>query len=212
MQPLGHNGRHPRMPRVTVPLRMLIGLVLALAVAGVTPARVAACSCAGGELPDAIRAADIAFIGVAEAAAAGPPSDIGPRTLYLFSVERASKPTGATIEVAAWSGGDASCGFDFAIGETWLVLAHRWEGALDTNLCSGNVHVDGLAAAQRADFERLLPVLPEAAPEGAPEQESTVLERALPALLIGVGILALVGTVAVFGFARGRRNRDYVGS
>jgi hypothetical protein len=94
------------------------------------------------------------------------------------------------------------------MGERWVVLATRWEGALDTNLCSGNLRVDDLEPAQRADLPRLLPIVPEAAQERAPEQVSTALERVLPAIAVGVAVLALVGAVAVVGIVAGRRNRD----
>jgi hypothetical protein len=196
------------MRRIRRVVRSAIACAFALAATTIPISQVAACLCAGGELPVAIPIADVAFVGVAEATADGPPADNQRRTLYTFSVERASRETGPTIEVAAWAGSGSSCGIDFGMGERWVVLATRWEGALDTNLCSGNLRVDDLEPAQRADLPRLLPIVPEAAQERAPEQVSTALERVLPAIAVGVAVLALVGAVAVVGIVAGRRNRD----
>jgi hypothetical protein len=196
------------MRRIRRVVRSAIACAFALAATTIPISQVAACLCAGGELPVAIPNADVAFVGVAEATADGPPADNQRRTLYTFSVERASRETGPTIEVAAWAGSGSSCGIDFGMGERWVVLATRWEGALDTNLCSGNLRVDDLEPAQRADLPRLLPIVPEAAQERAPEQVSTALERVLPAIAVGVAVLALVGAVAVVGIVAGRRNRD----
>jgi len=196
------------MPRIRRVVRCAIACAFALAAATIPISKVAACLCAGGELSVAIPNADVAFVGVAEATADGPPADNQRRTLYTFSVERASRDTGPTIEVAAWAGSGSSCGIDFGMGERWVVLATRWEGALDTNLCSGNLRVDDLEPAQRADLPRLLPIVPEAAPERAPEHVSTALERVLPAIVVGVAVFALVGAVAAVGVVAGRRNRD----
>ena len=204
MQPVSTLRRPGRMRRIRRVVRSAIACAFALAATTIPISQVAACLCAGGELPVAIPNADVAFVGVAEATADGPPADNQRRTLYTFSVERASRETGPTIEVAAWAGSGSSCGIDFGMGERWVVLATRWEGALDTNLCSGNLRVDDLEPAQRADLPRLLPVVPEA----APEPTSTPLKPALPAIAIGFAVLAIVGTVAVVGAVAGRRNRD----
>jgi hypothetical protein len=204
MQPNSTLPRPGHMPPIRGAMHAALALSFALALAAVPISRVAACMCASGELPDAIHHADVAFVGVAQAMAEGPPADNQRRNLYRFSVERASRQTGATIEVAAWAGSDAGCGIEFEIGERWIVLATRWEGALDTNACTGNLRVDDLVAAERADLPRLLPVVPDA----APEPTSAALERALPAIAIGLVVVALVATVAGVGAVTGRRKRD----
>jgi hypothetical protein len=180
-------------------VRAIAAFGMALSLSWVPLASVSACSCAMTTLPDAIRQVDVAIVGVAEAMADGPPAEKPRRTRVTFSVERASRETGATIEVAAWAGSDAGCGIEFGIGERWVVLATRWEGALDTNLCHGNLRVDDLAAAQRADLRRLMPVVPEA----APEEQSSPLD--IPAPVIGfLAATLLIGAAGFLAFRHGR--------
>ena len=173
--------------------RVAMASLLALAAGTVPIWQVASCSCAGGDLPGAIRAATVAFVGTAEASAEAPPTELGPRTRYAFSVERASRQTGGTIEILAWSGGDAGCGVTFGIGERYVVIAHSQNGDLETNLCNGNVPVDGLPPAQQADLDALLPIVPERTAVPKDDHPFGAVSGALPAFVLVAALLVLVG-------------------
>jgi hypothetical protein len=195
MEP-GSTPWRPGRMRPERPIRGILALVVVLAAGALSPWRVAACSCVGGELPEMIRGADVAFVGTPQRSAKAPRDELGPRNRYAFAVERANRETGATIEILAWSGGDAGCGIEFAIGERWLVLAHAQDGRLETNLCNGNVRVDELADPLRADLPQLLPLVPDPAP-----YEPATFEWAGPTLGV-LAIVLLVGATSAFVFRR----------
>lgn len=193
MQPARARRRQADLFRTGRPTRAAMAALLALAAGTVPIWHVAACSCAGGDLPGAIRAATVAFVGTAEASAEAPPTDLGPRTRYAFSVERASRQTGGTIEILAWSGSGGSCGVTFGIGERYVVIANNQDGRLETNMCNGNVPVDELPAAQRADLEALLPIVPERARVTEDDGEFGAVTGALPTIGLVAVLLVLAG-------------------
>ena len=182
-------------------------LILALGLAWSPSAVVQACSCAnvGGPVEVALAAAAdpqvVAFTGrVVDARAAGDGAFGGPVVAYSFEVDRASKPLGSLIEVNALDDpGGASCGFTFGVGEEWFVAAYAQDGALETNLCSGNVPTQQLDAASRARLAEALPELPD--PVSAPVRQ----EPPWSLLLAVTGIL-VASAVTVLAF-RGRAAR-----
>ena len=176
-------------------------LVLFVALlAAVAPAeRVAACSCGTGPFEDMVAAADLAIVGIPEdAVEAGFQEELqAPLIRYTFAVERASVEVEPTVEVTAWSGSGASCGITFGPGERWLVLASRWDGMLQTNLCSGNQLVEGLLPGQRAEIAELLPFEPDVAESDDPATESTPRARVAASSQPGVTGAPSEGAAAI---------------
>jgi hypothetical protein len=183
-------------------LRLGIAGLITLAVSAAPSATVHACSCArlGGPMEmfrQAIASSDVAFIGtVVDIAPAPPdPQGIGP-VRYAFAVEAASAPVEETIEVRAFDESASSCGLTFGRDETWFVVAHAMDGALQTELCSGNTPIGTLAEAEREQLAALLNVEP------MPSTDPTPLEANwLPVVGIVLALLA-VGGVTLFAFRR----------
>lgn len=183
------------------------GLVVAIGlVAGLTAAPVAtvnACSCVGFSAAEAVQFADLAFVGtVADAAPGGQDEVMGAQLVrYAFAVERASKTTGPIVEVVSHDDpGGASCGFSFGRGERWFVAATAEDGVLRSNLCSGNLPLEGLGDVEMAELVELLPIEPV---PGDPPNGGAGLSIPTPLLVavIGVGVLAAGSALA---FRRGR--------
>jgi len=182
-------------------LLVAIGLVAGLAVA--PAARVAACDCAMTELSQAIRDADVAFVGrlagtnepVIAPAGGGPP----PIT-WTWSVERSRDPISAdTMTMTAWHDDGANCGVAFGVDERWLVMGHVEEGRLQTNGCMSNQRLDGSDPERDAIIDSLViyAVRPAADPANAG------LPTPVLVLLVGTAVLGLI-SVAAFRGGRAR--------
>jgi hypothetical protein len=184
-------------------LSAISALVLALAVSWVPVGVAHACSCLslGGPVDAAMaaaREASIAFTGTVVGArpAPQPPGGFGSMVAYAFEVDHASDDVETPIEVHALDdGGGASCGFTFGIGEEWFVTASVGDGALQTNLCSGNLR---LADLNPAEAEQLRSVLPEQPAAGGPAQPAG-FEVPWVLILVLSGLAAAVG-LTVFAF------------
>jgi hypothetical protein len=180
-------------------LVVAIGLVAGLAVA--PTARVTACDCAMTELSQAIRDADVAFVGrLAGTDEPVPaPADGGPPQIaWTWNVERSRDPISAdTISVTAWHDDGANCGVGFGADERWLVIGQVEEGRLQTNGCMRNQRLDGTDAESEAVIVAL--VTYSVVPAGEPEDGG--LPTQVLVLLIGAAALSIVSVVA---FGRGR--------
>jgi hypothetical protein len=198
-QPTRSDGRLSAVTRIPV-LLVAIGLVAGLAVA--PTARVAACDCAMTELSQAIRDAEVAFVGrlagtdepVAAPAAGGPP-----QITWTWNVERARDPISAdTVQVTAWQDDGANCGVAFGVDERWLVIALVEEGRLQTNGCMGNLRMNGIDPEAEAiiDSHVTYSVGPAAEAEGG--------GLPMPVVVLLAGAAAL-GVVSVLAFRRGAR-------
>ncbi len=97
-----------------------------------------ACSCGGPESPCRVfEEIDVAFVGKVEK------EDFREGTAYFtFSVREILKGV-PPLAVKVWTTtGGASCGFDFQVGETYLVFAYQHEdGELGTNTCTKTQHI-----------------------------------------------------------------------
>jgi hypothetical protein len=127
----------------------------ALVLLAVSLQRVSACSCAMTTLPEAVREADVAFVGqLVDHMPGGDNFGFPPLDEWRWAVERSRDPgVGATIATVAAMEDGANCGVLFAPGERWLILAHESEGQLHTNGClpnrlmdAGDAEVDALVA------------------------------------------------------------------
>jgi hypothetical protein len=197
-QPTRSDERLSAVTRVRL-LLVAIGLVAGLAV--VPAARVAACDCAMTELSQAIRDADVAFVGrlagtdepVVAPAAGGPPP-----VTWTWNVERSRDPISAdTISMTAWHDDGANCGVAFGVDERWLVMGQLVEGRLQTNGCMSNLRMDGSDPERDAIIDSLVTysVRPASEPEdgGLP----------MPVMVLLVGAVAL-GVISVAAFRGGR--------
>ena len=184
-------------------LRGMVAAGLAIATLAAPAATVHACSCVGFSTAEAVEFATIAFVGtVAERAPGGQDPMMGaPLVRYAFAVERASKETGAIVEVVSHDDpGGASCGFSFGEGERWFVAATAQDGLLRTSLCSGNAPIEGLGDADMAELVELLPVEPSTADVPSGDADLSIPAPLLVAL-VGVGVLA---AGSAWAFRRGR--------
>ena len=179
---------------------MAIGLVAGLAVA--PTARVAACDCAMTELSQAIRDADVAFVGrlagtdepVVAPAGGGPP----PIT-WTWNVERSRDPISAdTISMTAWHDDGANCGVAFGVDERWLVMGQVEEGRLQTNGCMTNLRMNGTDPQRDAIIDSL--VTNPVGPAGEPAEGGLPIQVVV--LLAGA---AAVGLISIVAFRRGAR-------
>lgn len=193
-------------------VRGLIAAALTVATLAAPVATVHACSCVGLTTPEAVEAADLAFVGtVADSIVTGQDPMLGvPLVRYAFEVERASQPTGSLVEVAAHDdGGGASCGFSFGVGERWLVAAHSEGGDLRSTLCSGNQMLADIGDAEMAQLIELLPMEPVPAtprPEPAPAAAASNagVEAPILAGLVGLAAAVALAAVMVVALRRGR--------
>jgi hypothetical protein len=181
-------------------LLVVIGLVAILAVA--PTARVAACDCAMTELSQAIRDADVAFVGrlagtdqpVAAPAVGGPPE-----ITWTWNVERSRDPISADrLSVMAWQDDGANCGVAFGADERWLVVGQVEEGRLQTNGCMSNQRMNGTDP----DAEAIIDSLVTYAVRPAGEPADGGLPMPVVVLLAGA---AALGVISVVAFRRGAR-------
>lgn len=182
-------------------LLAVIGLVAGLAVA--PTARVAACDCAMTELPQAIRDADAAFIGVlAGTDQAVMPVEGGPPEIaWTWQVERARDPISADrITVTAWEDDGANCGVAFGVDDRWLVIGDVADGRMQTNGCMRNHRMDGTDPDGEALIESL--VTYSVTPVEPPAAGAVSVPMPVVVLIAGAAAVALISFVA---FRRGAR-------
>lgn len=152
-------------------VRVAVSAAIAIVVSWVPVERVAACDCAPAELPDAVRDADVAFVGtpVEHVQGAGGRSD-----QWHWSVEAGRDPeTPDRITLAARQADGGNCGVTFGIGERWLVVASVRADTLQANSCQPSRRVDG----------------------SDPEAEAIIAEFA-PAVELPIPLLAVAAAVA----------------
>ena len=182
--------------------RTLLALAFGVLVTSIPIARVAACSCGMVETAEAIRSAQLAFVGtVTGQRDTGRQSEFGDRMHeYAFAVERSTLPTDEVAVIVAGSGG-STCGMTFANGEEWLVLSRRTAEGMETNLCSGNVLMSEIAEDERAAILEMLPSQPSASPgtaeapsepSAAPDEAAERSEADTLIILAGTGGLAIL--------------------
>jgi hypothetical protein len=181
-------------------VRALAALSLAMGMSAVPLTTVRACSCAGGELSDAVMAADVAIVATSQGSRPSGSDWMGEHVVTTWVVERSRDPIESSrVDIGSHADSGANCGVSFAAGERWLVLADSAPGALVTSGCALNRRLDGGDAEADAVIAELLTEVPD--PE---EPAGAALE--IPASIIGVGLVAIVVVAAsVLGFRRERR-------
>lgn len=181
------------MPIARRPRQLMVALTFGLSVSAMSVAHVVACSCAGGSVPEQVKAASIAFVGtVVDHRESDTVSGIdGNLVEYAFRVERATAPT-SEITLVSVSGSEASCGVTFGQGEQWLVVvpprADMGDMAADTHLCAGNTRTHQLQPHEIGAVEPLLTV----APTPAPVSGDPIGPPAIAVAAAGAGVLLLL--------------------
>ncbi len=181
------------------PLARLTLSLLVIAMVMAVPARVAACSCMEQTLADAVRGADVAFVGTLAGTDRPIPAAVQPgmvEIVWTWDVERSQdKIDSAQIQLAASPDDGANCGVSFSRGERWLVIAHQSEGRLSSSSCSMNQLMDGSQPDVEAQIADMVTVVSPAEP-GEPAAQSSA--PSLPVVLI---IAATVLLAAISGWA-----------
>jgi hypothetical protein len=184
--------------------RVRLSLGFAIALFAVPTARVAACSCAFSEMPQAIRDADLAFVGTLVATDAAVPAPGNPamdEIEWTWNVERARQPiTASRALLQAWPDNGGNCGVAFGIDERWLVLGHLEDGRMVTNGCMRNHRMDGSDPDTEAIIAEMVSVR---VTPGSPTSAGS--PPAVPApLLVAITAAAFVVVASVWAFRRAR--------
>lgn len=176
--------------------QLVLVLLLGIGLMVVPFERAAACDCQLIELADAVRQADVAFVGSLDARVPGG-DNFGFPVLdewrwHTESSRDAGLPADVTIMAAADDG--ANCGVPFGVGERWLVIAFAENGVLQTTGCQPNHRMDGSAP----DNETLIAEL---VPYDVGPAESGGRDLPLPILPV-LGAAALIGGIGLVAFRR----------
>jgi hypothetical protein len=184
-------------------IRLAVSL-LSLVVIMAVPARVAACSCMEQSLADAVRGADVAFVGTVTGTDRPVPAALQPgaeEITWSWAVERSRDVIESNrIDIVAWPDDGANCGVSFGVGERWLVIAHGVEGQLSSSSCSMNQRMDDVDPAAAAEIESMLTVVPPSEPA---EAGAAALAPSPPILFMAAAI-AVVAAVSGWAFLRRR--------
>lgn len=121
---------------------LLLGVVILVSLASPTAN---ACSCGGGGAPcESFGTASAVFAGTVIAVRENSPpkkidrneTDWLPRLVYKFSIQQAySGVAGTEVEVFT-GGGGGDCGYQFKVGQRYLVYAHLYKERLTTSICT----------------------------------------------------------------------------
>ncbi|RUS45826.1 hypothetical protein [Cohnella sp. AR92] len=123
-------------------LSVLLVSMMLLVTLMVFPQREAsACSCAVSDPHEKLENYAAVFVGKVLDKGGTVSSRFGNLREYTFEVKEAWKGVEESpFSLYAYDGGDASCGYPFDVGQTYLVYSYQdKDGTLQTNLCSGNV-------------------------------------------------------------------------
>lgn len=173
--------------------RFLLPTLLLLLLLGSTAKPAAACSCMVGTPADYAGYADVIFVGEVTDVQVDSSllsfSNADP-VLVRFAVSETwvqDVPAGLTLETAR---DEAMCGYNFAVGSTYLVYASYRDGQLATDICSGT-KLERDATADRAYLGESVAPSPAEVDTGAPAQSPRAV---VVMLIVGAGFLALAGT------------------
>lgn len=127
---------------------MLIGFMVLLATMLVPEQRAYACSCAAGSAAEKLELFDAVFTGTVVGVGGRKRFVHDTSRKYTFEVDTAWKGIAeARATVYSFDTGEASCGYSFSRGKTYLVFAYEEEGNWKTNLCAGNLQINEAASA-----------------------------------------------------------------
>ena len=178
-------------------LRLLQAALLAIGVSIIPVATVSACSCAMGELDEAVLSAEVAIIGTAVSTEPAGGGDIGEMQLTTWEVSQSRDDIDTDVlEILSAKDNGANCGITFGTDERWLVLAYAGERGLETNGCMLNRRLDGSDPQMEAAIASMMPAAVTPDDAGAPDVEIPV-----PVLVVAaVGLL--IAAVSAYAFRR----------
>jgi hypothetical protein len=173
-------------------MKLLVGAVLLVGLVAVPIERTAACDCSLIEMPEAVREADVAFVGtLREHVGGGHNAGFGALDEWHWTLERSRDAgTGPTIRVSAPADDGANCGVPFGAGERWMVLASVHDGTLQTNGCMPHHRMDGSAPEAEALVEELLPNRTAHAESGQVTSTPVLLVLSVVVAVGGIGFVA----------------------
>jgi len=126
----------------------LIGFMLLFATILVPAQRAYACSCAAGSALEKLELFDAVFTGTVVGVGGAKRFAHEKSRKYTFEVDTAWKGTAnSRTTVYSLDTGEASCGYSFSRGKTYLVFAYEEKGDWKTNLCAGNLQISEAASA-----------------------------------------------------------------
>jgi hypothetical protein len=188
------------------PIRWLLAVAVAGALAAAPVSTVLACSCAMATIQDSFGFSDVVFTGTTTAVEAPPARDIvssADPVRYAFAVDAIYKGSVTDAEIVATTALDgASCGTSFGMDERWLVFANVADGEIWTGLCSGNVQITDAAVEASIAGELGTPLVE---PDPA-SSESAPAEIPL-GLIVAVAAAAAVVGLSAWAFLREPRAR-----
>jgi 5-hydroxyisourate hydrolase-like protein (transthyretin family) len=124
-------------------MRYLMVLMVVLGWVGLTTLTAQACSCfAPGPPCEAYGSASAVFAGtvvsvrLAEEPKPGPVQPINYLRVFKFSVDQAYLGVAGTEVEAVTGSGGGDCGYNFTVGERYLVYANLYQNRLGTSICS----------------------------------------------------------------------------
>jgi hypothetical protein len=177
----------------------LAGLVSSIATA--TPA--CACACIPITPAEALAEADVVFTGTA-VQRIGPADPLSPEdATYIFDVEQIVKgpPTvDPSYRVGTANSGDA-CGISFAIGQRYEVFANGAVGELRATACGGTRRLEQNPPPPSLGAQR------PAAITAADKTQTRPGDGAMPAAVVGTGLVGGIAFLRAFVTFRRRRHR-----
>lgn len=171
---------------------MLVVLILAGLFAA-SPQKAYACSCIPPRPPlEAMAESDAVFSGkvVRMEAEEGPIVSSADPVKVVFEVSRVWKGSEDGALALSTARDSASCGYDFMVGEEYLVYAYNSEAGLSTGLCTRTMPLSAAGEDLAALGEGMVPA-PVAAP--APSR----LPWVLAAGAVGIGLILLVALLVI---------------
>lgn len=178
-------------------LRTVLAVVAALAFTAVPTVTVLACSCMEMPFNQAVAEADLAIVGTLVASDPPAQGDLDQPIAMEWAVERSRDPLDVErVTIVGWPDNGANCGVSFEVGQRWLLLAYRGEGALETNGCMQNrsLAADDPEASAIADA-----FVTVGATQESPSASS--IELPMP-LIVGGAALLLVALMSLLAFRR----------
>lgn len=168
-----------------------------------------ACSCAGQEPNEAIENAEAVFVGKVlnikqERKQKGIVGAIEYRDVNLFEVQETWKGINQSQVIVYDNGHDASCGFNFEEGKTYLVYTYKSkEGGLYTSYCSRTAEV-----SKAGGDLNLLGQGKEVVKEVNLEGEMKWISNKDYDMEIFIGGIVVVLAIALFIFKKARRKQQ----
>jgi hypothetical protein len=195
-------------------LHRTIATLLVVSVAGIVTVigsgTAYACSCLQQPLAAQVASADVAFTGTPTMSDIPQnPTSSAQTARWTFTVDEVHKGTVTrTVDVVS-ALGSASCGIEFALDRSYLVIGLLDGAAISTNLCDGTVAVDQLPAGALTSLgDGTAPVADQQtapAQENAAPAEPSGDSGAGPVIAVAFGVVLILAAALLVLWRRSRR-------